>query len=106
MRRLFVAGAMSLAVGPAWASDHLDTAAVVADPRADIGDLYAWTSADGKRLNLVMTIVGKSFSDRLTYAFHVDSGPRFGATTGRVTITCRIGAEADCRAGDVAVRGE
>jgi len=106
MRRLFLGGVLALAAWPVWASDHLDTAAVTADPRADIGDLYAWTSADGKRLNLVMTIVGKSFSDRLTYAFHVDSGARFGATMGSVTITCRIGAVADCRAGDVAVRGD
>jgi len=106
MRRLLLAGAMALAAAPAWASDHLDTAAVVADPRADIGDLYAWTSPDGRRLNLVMTIVGKSFSDRLTYAFHVDSGARFGATTDGVTITCRMGAETECRAGDLAVRGD
>ena len=111
MRRLFLAGAMALAApllaaGPSWASDHLDTAAVVADPRADIGDLYAWTSPDGRRLNLAMTIVGKSFSDRLTYAFHVDSGARFGATHASVTITCRIGAETDCRAGDVGARGD
>ena len=106
MRRLLLAGALALSPLPALASDHLDTSAVVADPRADIGDLFAWTSPDGKRLNLVMTIVGKSFSDRLTYAFHVDSGARFGATTQGVTITCRIGAEADCRAGDVAVRGD
>jgi hypothetical protein len=106
MRRLFLAGAMALSALPAWASDHLDTAAVVADPRADIGDLYAWTSADGTRLNLVMTIVGKSFSDRLTYAFHVDSGARFGATTAGVTITCRMAAQTECRVGDLTVRGD
>jgi len=28
------------------ASDHLDTPTVTADPAADIGDLFAWTSAD------------------------------------------------------------
>src|SRR5262245_25563535 len=47
---------------PAMASDHLDTAAVIADPAGDIGDLYAWLSPDGKHLELVMTIVGKKFS--------------------------------------------
>ena len=56
------------------ASDHLDTPTVIADPAADIGDIFAWTSSDGKRLNLVMDIVAHQFSDRLQYVFHVDSG--------------------------------
>ena len=50
-------GALQLSL--ALASDHLDTPTVTADPAADIGDLYAWTSADGQRLNLVLDIVGK-----------------------------------------------
>lgn len=107
MRRLLMAGAALVAMdGPAMASDHLDTSAVVADPRADIGDLYAWMSPHARRLNLVMTVVGKSFGDGLTYSFHVDSGPRFGVTTHGVTIRCRLGAEAACGVGDLAVRGD
>ncbi len=80
----------------ARASDHLDTPAVVADPAADIGDVYGWTSSDGRQLELVMTIVGKRFSDQVQYAFHVDSG----ATT--TTILCRfdVAATAECWAGD------
>src|SRR6059036_3193847 len=40
-----IAGALIVvAVAPARASDHLDTPTVVADPSADIGDLFAWTS--------------------------------------------------------------
>ena len=87
---------------PARASDHLDTPTVIADPAADVGDLYAWTSADGARLNLAMTIVAHAFSDRLDYAFHVDSGPRFGATTATTTIVCRFASAdaAECWAGD------
>jgi hypothetical protein len=75
---------------------------VTADPAADIGDLFAWTSPDGKRLNLVMTIVGHRFSDRVEYAFHVDSGPRFGVTTTSTIIQCRFDAAsiAECWAGD------
>ncbi|HSS00020.1 MAG TPA: hypothetical protein VLM79_23350, partial [Kofleriaceae bacterium] len=88
-RRL--AGALiAMAAAPAHASDHLDTPTVVADPSADIGDLFAWTSPEARRLNLVMTIVGHRFSDRLQYAFHVDSGARFGATTATTTIVCRF----------------
>lgn len=88
-----------LITGAARASDHLDTPSVIADKRADIGDFYAWTAPDGKRLNLVMTIVGHSFSDRLDYVFHIDSGPRFGKTVATTTIICRFAAAdvADCR---------
>lgn len=87
--------------GISRASDHLDTPTVIADPRADIGDLYAWTSPDGRQLNLVMTIVGHAFSDKLDYVFHVDSGRRFGRTTATTTITCRTvdATVMECRAG-------
>ncbi len=74
------------------ASDHLDTPTVIADPAADIGDIFAWTSSDGKRLNLVMDIVAHQFSDRLQYVFHVDSGERFGKTTATTLIVCRFDA--------------
>jgi hypothetical protein len=98
-----VAAALLLASGRARASDHLDTPTVIADPAADIADLYAWTAADGKRLDLVLTVVGKQFSDRLQYAFHVDSGPRLGATTASTTIVCRFDARqiAECWLGDL-----
>ncbi|MGY3230463.1 hypothetical protein ACVWWJ_001947 [Luteibacter sp. HA06] len=84
-----------------WASDHFDSPAMVANPQADIADIYAWTAADN-RLNLVMTIVGHSFSDRITYAFHVDSGKVFGQTTASTLIVCRFPGPkvADCQVGE------
>jgi hypothetical protein len=100
---MLAAGLLPLcAVASARASDHLDTPSVIADPRSDIGDLFAWTSPDGRRLNLVMTIVGHTFSDRLAYVFHVDSGKVFGATTATTEIVCRFPTAntVDCRAGD------
>jgi hypothetical protein len=96
-----VAGAIVMVNADAVrASDHLDTSTVAMNPRADIGDLYAWTSPDGKQLNLVMTVVAQSFSDKIEYTFHVDSGKRLGATTGTTAIVCRFKADqsADCRA--------
>ena len=72
------------------ASDHLDSPTVIANPQADIGDLFAWTSYDARRLNLVMTIVGKSFSDRIQYTFHIDSGHKFGKTTDTTLIVCKF----------------
>jgi hypothetical protein len=92
----------ALAPAGARASDHLDTPTVAADARADIGDVYAWTSPDGRRLNLVMTVVGHSFSDAIAYTFHVDSGKAFGKTTTSTALTCRFSASyaASCTAGD------
>ena len=74
----------------ASAANHLDTPTTVMNPRADLGDLFSWMSADGKQLNLVMTIVGHSFSEELTYTFHIDSGTRFGRTTASTAITCKF----------------
>lgn len=91
------------------ASDHLDTAAVIADPAADIGDLYAWTSADGRRLNVVMTIVGRKFSDHVRYQFHVDSARELGAPGDSVTLSCEFNAPTapECRLGEADyLRGE
>jgi hypothetical protein len=85
-----------------YASDHLDTPTVIDNPQADIGDIYAWTSADGRQLNLVMDIVGHSFSDKLQYVFHIDSGNRYGRTTATTSIVCRFPKTsiAECRVGD------
>lgn len=74
----------------AWAADHLDTPTVGEDPAADIGDVYAWMAPDGARLNAVIDIVGKAFSDRLAYVLHVDSGPALGATRASTTVICRF----------------
>src|SRR4029434_816549 len=82
---LFVPGSCAI-----YASDHLDTPTLIADPAADIGDMFAWTSSDGRRLNLVMDVVAHQFSDRLEYVFHVDSGERFGKTTATTLIVCRF----------------
>jgi hypothetical protein len=84
------------------ASDHLDAPTVIADPAADIGDIFAWTAADGRHLNLVMDIVAHRFSDRLQYVFHVESGKRFGTTTAATLIVCRfdVANDVECWAGN------
>jgi hypothetical protein len=74
----------------ARASDHLDSPATVANPQADISDVYAWMSRDARRLNLVMTVLGHSFSDKIEYVLHVDSGHVFGHTTASTSITCHF----------------
>jgi hypothetical protein len=99
----------ALCAAPAAASDHYDTPTVIADPASDIGDLYAWMSADGKRLNLAMNIVGARFSDQLDYVFHIDSGADSGRTSETISIGCRFerAGIAECQAGTADhVRGD
>lgn len=86
----------------AGASDHLDSPSAIANPQADIGDIYAWTAPDGRRLNVIMDIVSHSFSDRIQYVFHIDSGKHFGVTTATTLIVCQFRAAnmVDCRAGE------
>src|SRR5688500_6905461 len=89
----------ALLITSAVASDHLDTQSVIDDPAGDIGDLYAWMSPDGRRLNLVMTIVGKRFSDHVRHTFRIDSGRAPGETSARSTIECDFDSVVapDCR---------
>jgi hypothetical protein len=76
----------------------LATAAVLAaGGAADIADLYAWTSADASKLNLVMTIdpfatEGAMFSDAVQYAFHLSSAGAFGESQTEVRILCTFTA--------------
>jgi hypothetical protein len=100
---------IALCAGLSEASDHLDTPTVKANPSADIGDIYAWTAPDGRHLNLIMDIVGHSFSDKLEYAFHIDSGQALSKTTSTIVISCRFSAadSVECRAGDIDIaRGD
>jgi len=87
-RYAFFLSALAALHVTAFASDHLDSAAVIADPAADIGDLYAWMAPDGRRLNLAMTIVGRKFSDHVRYAFHVDSSREPGDANWMASIEC------------------
>lgn len=98
-------GILTCAAGSrsALASNHLDTPENIANPQENIGDIYAWTASDGRHLNLIMDIVGHSFSDKLNYVFHIDSGPEFGRTAATAEIVCRFPEPtlADCRLGRV-----
>lgn len=100
-RSVLAACAAALAT-PAYGSDHLDTPTVVADPAADIADLFAWNSADGTQLHLAMTVVAHTFSDQLAYVFHIASGARVGSTSAELTVVCRFSASQAirCWAGD------
>ena len=91
MQRLSPARATWLAAllftSAAVAADHQDGAAVLTDPASDINDVFAWTSPDGTKLNLVMdvfpaaTSAGK-FSNVVQYVFHTTSSPGYGMANG------------------------
>lgn len=89
----------------ASAADHRDGPSTIADPSADINDVY--TFVDGGRLVLAMTVLPlaestSKFSDAIQYVFHVQSGPAFGNTPNTLDIICTFDADqtASCWAGD------
>lgn len=76
------------------AADHADGPRASADPAADITDVFAWTSPDAKRVNLVMNLVRNAtpasrFSDGVQYVFHTTSQAAFGAERSEeVDVVC------------------
>lgn len=114
MKKIIVLGcALALSVGGvSLAADHLDSPSVQAEPAADINDVYAWTSADGTKLNLVMTVfpaatAASEFSDAVQYVFHTAShadGQAIlsGSAGDQVDIICQFDASQNisCWVGD------
>ena len=75
----------------ALAADHRDAPATLADPAADINDVYAWV--EGDNLIFVMTVfpaagADAKFSDKVQYVLNIDSGPAFGMTLNSKKIIC------------------
>src|SRR5688572_25568318 len=78
-------GALALAVLTAAplanAADHRDSPATIADPAADINDVYGWV--EGNNVVLGMTVfpladASAKFSDKVQYVFHTESHSAFG----------------------------
>ena len=106
---------LAVAFAPALlAADHTDGPMASADPAADITDLFAWTSADGKSLNLAMDVfpaasATSKFSDAVQYVFHTASRPAFGMPAGaRQDIVCTFDSaqRISCWAGSSYVTGD
>jgi hypothetical protein len=97
-----------------FAADHGDSpsATASAEPTADITDLYAWQDNDKPNLNLVLGVnsnagADATFSDAVTYVFHVQSSQNFGQAQTTTLITCKFvdGTNIECWAGDDYVAG-
>ena len=93
----------------ARSADHLDAPATIAEPAADINDVYTFLDKPGDAATKVifaMTVfpaapAGAKFSDTVQYVLHTQSGPKFGATTSDLNIICTfdVAQKAQCWAG-------
>ena len=99
--------------GLAHAADHLDSPSAVADGSTDITDVFAWSSSDGTKLNLIMNVApnageGAAFSDAAQYVFHVARSDSFGGEAVNSDIICTFDAAGalSCWAGDQYVSGD
>lgn len=80
-----------------FAADHIDSPAAVAEPAADITDLFAWMSADAAKVNLVLDVTpfagaDSNFSDAVQYVFHVNSSTGYGEAQTETLILCEFDA--------------
>lgn len=92
----------ALWTGPALAADHLDSPGVVADPAADINDVYAFRSKDPAAANVrrsvfVMTVVPAAdtdsrFSENVQYQFWIRDA---GEGQARKDIICDVEGTGD-----------
>ena len=84
------------------AAHHVDGPAVQRDPAADIADLFAWTTSDADRINLVLTIPAAAFSDAVQYAFRIESSEAYGQAGVVTDVICTFNAlqRVECWVGD------
>ncbi len=80
---------------PAPAADHKDAPGTVAEPAADINDVYTWM--EGNNMVLSMTVfpfadATAKFSDKVQYVFHVTSGAAFGEKKNPTNVICTFTA--------------
>ncbi|MDB4956639.1 MAG: hypothetical protein JWO36_4208 [Myxococcales bacterium] len=121
MKKLaFIGSALGLALGAllivhtSQAADHADAPGTMANPMADINDVYAWMTPDGNSVNLVMTVSPaddgtRHFGPTVEYVFHVSSSATI-ATAGTATETkviCKFANDnsAQCWVGNAYIAG-
>ena len=89
-----VASALTLVDVKLHAADHADSPAAAAAPDADITDLFAWMSADGGKVDLIMdwfpnAPATSKLAANVLFVFHVNSKATFAATSAtETTIIC------------------
>ncbi|MEO1267183.1 MAG: DUF4331 family protein [Myxococcota bacterium] len=99
--------------GYVLAADHIDAPAAVAEPTADITDIYAWMTPDASKLNLVLNVspfatADSAFSDAVVYAFHINSSAGYGENQTETLLLCAFAdaENVECWLGDEYVGGK
>ncbi|MCB9674433.1 MAG: DUF4331 family protein [Alphaproteobacteria bacterium] len=104
--------ALMLGAAGALAADHIDSPGPIADPTADITDLYAWTNTNATKINLIMDIgplgSATSFSDAVTYVFDIESTTAYGVVGTQAQVACEFydGVNIECWGPGVYVTGD
>ncbi len=116
MHRAICAAAAAALLAPAMAraADHADGPTATADPASDITDVYAWTSSDGARVNLIMNVfpaasASSKFSNTTQYVLHTQSRASYGAAAGgSLDLVCTFDTaqKISCWAGSEYVTGD
>lgn len=117
MRHRFVPVICALLLGAlttsAFAADHIDSPSAVAEPTADITDLFAWMTSDAEMLNLAIGVfpfagAEAAFSPAVGYAFHINSSQGYGEDATETTLICAFAdpTTIECWLGDEYLSGD
>lgn len=98
---------------PALAADHVDSPAAIAEPTADITDIYAWMTHDAEMLNVVVDVApfagdAAEFSTATQYAVHIGSSMAYGEESTTHMLVCQFYTEhaIECWLGDTYLEGD
>lgn len=114
MKKIHGLGIAVLAVSiPALAADHVDSPAAIAEPTADITDVYAWMSEDAEMLNVIVDVApfagdAAEFSTATQYAVHIGGSMAYGEESTPHMLVCQFYTEhaIECWLGDTYVAGD
>ncbi len=84
--------ALALLGLPLRAADHAEAPGAIADPAADLTDIYVWTTPDATKLNMIIGVPAAMFSDAVQYVLHVESSTAYGTPGTTVRLICTFNA--------------
>ena len=73
-----------------YAADHADAPGNVADPAADLTDVFAWTTPSAAEVNLIIGVPAAQFSNAVQYVINVESSAAYGTAGTTVQIICQF----------------
>ncbi|HEU5076629.1 MAG TPA: DUF4331 family protein [Polyangiaceae bacterium] len=114
MQKTYGLGIAVLAMSiPALAADHVDSPAAIAEPTADITDVYAWMTEDAAMLNVIVNVAPfagatAEFSTATQYAVHIGSSMAYGEESTEHRLVCQFYTEhaIECWLGDTYLAGD